>query len=110
MTLFLRFLVGGIFVSLFSVLGDSFKPKSFAGLFAAAPSIALAGLILIWLEDGRSAVAISSYWMAFGSIALILYGASCSVLVRKTRLKTWLIAGLLWIEWLAVSLLFYKAI
>ena len=28
-----RFLIGGIAVSFFSVLGDLFKPKSFAGLF-----------------------------------------------------------------------------
>ena len=44
--LFLRFAIGGIVVSAFAVLGDSFKPKSFAGLFGAAPSLALATLAL----------------------------------------------------------------
>ena len=29
----LRFLIGGAFVSVFAVLGDIFRPKSFAGLF-----------------------------------------------------------------------------
>ena len=38
----IRFLVGGAVVSAFSMLGDVLKPKSFAGLFAAAPSVALA--------------------------------------------------------------------
>jgi hypothetical protein len=33
-----RFIVGGLIVSLFAVLGDVLKPRSFAGLFAAAPS------------------------------------------------------------------------
>ena len=32
----LRFVIGGVVVSIFAVL-DLFKPKSFAGLFAAAP-------------------------------------------------------------------------
>jgi len=31
--LILRFLIGGTFVSLFAILGDIFRPKSFAGLF-----------------------------------------------------------------------------
>jgi hypothetical protein len=38
----LRFLAGGIAVSAFATLGDTLRPKSFAGLFGAAPSIALA--------------------------------------------------------------------
>jgi len=40
----LRFLAGGIAVSAFAALGDTLRPKSFAGLFGAAPSIALATL------------------------------------------------------------------
>jgi hypothetical protein len=39
-----RFLVGGIVVSTFAILGDVLRPKSFAGLFGAAPSVALATL------------------------------------------------------------------
>ena len=37
----LRFLIGGSVVCLFAALGDALKPKSFAGLFSAAPSLAL---------------------------------------------------------------------
>jgi hypothetical protein len=40
----LRFLAGGIAVSGFAALGDTLRPKSFAGLFGAASSIALATL------------------------------------------------------------------
>ena len=39
-----RFLIGGAVVSLFAMLGDILRPKSFAGLFSAAPSVALATL------------------------------------------------------------------
>jgi hypothetical protein len=37
-----RFLIGGMVVSAFAILADMLKPKSFAGLFGAAPSVALA--------------------------------------------------------------------
>lgn len=37
----IRFTVGGLFVSVFALVGDVLKPKSFAGLFGAAPSVAL---------------------------------------------------------------------
>ena len=50
---FIRFIVGGLFVSAFAVLGDLLKPKSFAGLFGAAPSVALATLILTINSRGR---------------------------------------------------------
>ena len=40
----IRFLVGGAVVSVFALIGDLVKPKSFAGLFGAAPSVALATL------------------------------------------------------------------
>lgn len=51
--LIIRFLVGGTFVSLFAVLGDLFRPKSFAGLFGAAPSIALATLGITIAKEGK---------------------------------------------------------
>jgi hypothetical protein len=35
----LRFLIGGTIVSIFAVLADLFEPKSFGGIFGAAPSI-----------------------------------------------------------------------
>jgi hypothetical protein len=40
MELIARFLLGGIVVSFFAVLRDALKPKSFAGLLGAAPSVA----------------------------------------------------------------------
>jgi hypothetical protein len=54
----LRFLVGGIAVSAFAALGDTLRPKSFAGLFGAAPSIALATLLItLSQKDAASAKA-----------------------------------------------------
>ncbi|MGB8632959.1 MAG: hypothetical protein WCD69_26885 [Xanthobacteraceae bacterium] len=49
---FLRLIAGGIAVSMFAALGDTLQPKSFAGLFGAAPSIALATLLITLSQQG----------------------------------------------------------
>lgn len=56
-TLF-RFIAGGAIVSAFAIIGDVLKPKSFAGLFGAAPSVALAALVMTTASDGSSYAAI----------------------------------------------------
>src|SRR6266403_285818 len=71
--LFLRFVIGGIVVSAFAILGDLFKPKSFAGLFGAAPSVALATLALTVASQGRSYAAIEARSMIAGAIAFFVY-------------------------------------
>jgi hypothetical protein len=72
----IRFLVGGAFVSAFAILGDILKPKSFAGLFGAAPSIALATLILTIDKQGSSYAALEARSMIGGALAFCVY-ASC---------------------------------
>jgi hypothetical protein len=54
----IRFLAGGLVVSAFAVLGDVLRPKSFAGLFGAAPSVALATLGLALWKEGRDYVSL----------------------------------------------------
>jgi hypothetical protein len=49
----LRFLAGGIAVSAFAL-----RPKSFAGLFGAAPSIALATLLITLSQKGTPFAAV----------------------------------------------------
>ena len=74
--LILRFLIGGTVVSLFAVLGDIFRPKSFAGLFGAAPSIALATLGLTIHHNGKLYAAIEARSMMAGAVAMAVYAAS----------------------------------
>jgi hypothetical protein len=47
-----RFVVGGFVVSGFALIGDLLRPKSFAGLFGAAPSVALATMGLTVASEG----------------------------------------------------------
>src|SRR5580658_6271551 len=54
----LRFLIGGLVVSVFAILGDMIKPESLGGVFAAAPTIAFATLSLTLHKHGAAYIAI----------------------------------------------------
>lgn len=68
--LVLRFAICGIVVSLFAVLGEILRPRIFAGLFGAAPSIALATLGLVVHKHGNEYAALESQSMIWGASAL----------------------------------------
>jgi len=85
MTLLLRFLIGGLVVSLFAFLADLVKPKSVAGLFGAAPAVALATLTLTVSRDGRSFAAEELGAMIVGAAAFCLYALACVWLIVKLR-------------------------
>ena len=85
MQLVFRFVVGGLVVSFFAVLGDGLKPKSFAGLFAAAPSVALATLALTVFADGKEYAALEARSMIVGACAFFAYCCLCMRIMAKTR-------------------------
>jgi hypothetical protein len=96
----LRFAVGGLFVSAFALLGDLLRPKSFAGLFGAAPSVALATLGIAIFQHGAHYAADESFSMIYGAIALVAYSiAVCHVLMRTrlTALPATILALLIWL-------------
>src|SRR4051794_762500 len=81
--LIIRFLIGGTVVSLFALLGDVLRPKSFAGLFAAAPSIALATIGLTIAKSGSQYAAIEARSMVWGAVGFFAYTSIvCWVLMR----------------------------
>jgi len=79
----LKSLFGGILVVVFSGLGDALKPKAFAGLFGAAPSVAVASLLVTLLTGGASKAAISSRGMIAGSAGMVVYCVAASALVKR---------------------------
>jgi hypothetical protein len=87
MDIVVRFLIGGIVVSTFAVLGGLFKPTSFAGLFGAAPSVALATLGLAIAKEGKSYASIECRSMAAGAVALGLYSLLVAHLMMRFRLS-----------------------
>ena len=79
-----RFIAGGIVVSAFALLGDILRPKSFAGLFSAAPSVALVTLALAFEKEGAEYVGAEAQAMFFGSVALGMSGfLVCHLLMRR---------------------------
>jgi hypothetical protein len=96
----IRFLAGGLVVSLFAVAGDVLRPKSFAGLFGAAPSVALATLTLAFWKHGGGYVATKSRSMLIGAIAFAVYSfLVCQILirVRSSALTATAVATIAWL-------------
>jgi len=93
-----RFLVGGTVVSAFAVVGDLLKPKSFAGLFGAAPSVALATLGLTVVTEGASYAATEAHSMMAGAIAFTAYASFVSWVMMRYKLKA------LWVTLCAIPL------
>jgi hypothetical protein len=83
----IRFLIGGLVVSAFATVGGLFKPTSFAGLFGAAPSVALATLALAISKDGKAFAATECRSMIAGAAGLCLYSILVSQLLARFRLS-----------------------
>ncbi len=102
--LFLRFILGGFVVSAFAMLGDLLKPKSFAGLFGAAPSVALATLVLTTTQHGRGYAAVEAKSMILGAVAFLLYASVVSRLLLRYQWKVLPATGCCLALWLAAAL------
>lgn len=104
MSLVFRFIVGGVVVSLFAEIGDMLKPKSFAGIFGAAPSVAIATLALTVFKDGKAYAALEARSMIAGAIAFFAYACFCTRLMAKHDVKaTAATAGAL-VVWLGCAM------
>ena len=97
-----RFLIGGVLVAIFAVLGDLFKPKSFAGVFAAAPSVALATLALTVGRSGREYAALEARSMVVGAAAFIAYTTFVSLWLRRRGGRPAVVAACGILAWGAV--------
>lgn len=99
----IRFVVGGFVVSAFALIGDLLRPKSFAGLFGAAPSVALATLSLTVATMGSSYAAIEARSMMAGSIAFFVYASFVRwILMRYKPKALWATMGSIFL-WFAVA-------
>jgi uncharacterized membrane protein (GlpM family) len=113
MPLVWRFLIGGLAVCLFAAIGEIMRPKTFAGLFGAAPSIALATLGMTVAEHGRGYAATEARSMLLGAVVFVIYACLISRLMyrRLAPASAATLAGLvLWVvlavagwEWLLRS-------
>jgi hypothetical protein len=79
----LKALAGGLFVLAFAALAQTLVPKRFAGVFSAAPSVALGSLLVTAAFSGVHDVATSTRGMVVGAVAFTIY---CLVAVPLLRL------------------------
>ena len=103
-----RFLLGGLIVSLFALLGSALRPPSFSGIFGSAPSVAIATLSLVFATEGAQRAATEARSMIIGAVGLIAYCGVCRWTLRRPQLPVWLAAGSCWVVWLVVTLLLWK--
>lgn len=98
-----RVLAGGVVVSLFALLGDLLKPKTFAGLFGAAPSVALATLVLTVIKDGKDYASLEARSMVLGAIAFFLYAVLISQLLLRKKWPVLSVTTLSIVVWFIFS-------
>ncbi len=98
-----RFCLGGLIVSLFALISDLFKPKTFAGLFGAAPSVALASLILVIKTQSTAVATTEACSMTIGAFALLAYAWVVSWAVMRFKITALKIAFPALLVWLGVA-------
>ena len=69
----IKALAGGTLVLAFAAIGQLIKPRSLSGIFAAAPSVALASLAVTVLVSGPEPAARQLAGMVAGAAALAVY-------------------------------------
>ena len=98
-----RIVAGGVVVSAFSLLGDLLKPKSFAGLFGAAPSVALATLFLTVAKDGEHYASIEARSMILGAAAFFVYASVVSRALIRWRMPVLPVTSTAMILWFSCA-------
>lgn len=101
----LRGVVGGAFVVIFALIAEVLKPKMFSGVFSAAPSVALASLLLTGLAMGAGKASLSALGMIAGGAAML----ACTAVAAYTVWRRGALLGtaLGWIAWLVTALAIY---
>jgi hypothetical protein len=94
-------LLGGLAVIGFSLVGHAGQPKRFAGLFSAAPSVALASLAITVVTKGADGAVPYARGMLIGSAGMLAYCLISLFLIE--RLHALLGSMLVWLIWLAVA-------
>jgi uncharacterized membrane protein (GlpM family) len=78
-------LAGGILVVAFALLSAGLSPKRFAGLFSAAPAVAIAGLAIVLLDKTPHDAHQNAVGMIAGSAGMIAYAAAVVPLLHRRR-------------------------
>lgn len=94
LVLLLKGLAGGALVVVFALLCEGLNPKRFAGLFGAAPSVAIAGLAITLLDKGAGEAHQNTIGMIAGGVGMVGYAAAVVPLLKRWGAKRAAAAGL----------------
>lgn len=106
----IKAIAGGSLVVLFALLGSSLRPKWLAGLFSAAPSIAVASLVVTVFDKGDMHASIEATGMIFGAVGFVIFASLVRPLMAKMHaVVASTLASLAWVG-IAVGgyLIFYR--
>jgi uncharacterized membrane protein (GlpM family) len=78
----------------FALLSQGLSPKRFAGLFSAAPAVALAGLSIVVLDKGAHEAHTNAIGMIAGSAGMVTYAFGVVPLLRRMRASRAALLGL----------------
>src|SRR4051794_27829350 len=78
----LKAAAGGVFVLAFAALAQMISPKRLAGVFSAAPSVAIGSLLVTTGFKGAPDVALAAQGMVVGAIAFFAYCLAAVPLMR----------------------------
>lgn len=78
----------------FALISQGLSPKRFAGLFSAAPAVALAGLTIVVLDKGVHDAHKDVLGMIAGSAGMAVYAASVVPLLRRMRASRAAVVGM----------------
>ncbi|MDQ6747289.1 MAG: DUF3147 family protein, partial [Candidatus Dormibacteraeota bacterium] len=78
-----RAVLGGTAVCLFAVVGEMVQPKKFAGIFAAAPAVAVASLAISIATKGVGAGEANALGMIAGAAGMIAYCVVAVFVLRR---------------------------
>lgn len=79
LVLAVKALLGGLFVTGFAVLAEGLSPKRLAGVFSAAPSVALGSLVVTLATKGSASGRAEVAGMVLGAAAFAVF---CLVALR----------------------------
>jgi uncharacterized membrane protein (GlpM family) len=97
-TIVAKTLCGGVLVLAFAALSETLNPKRFAGILAAAPSVAIAGLAVGSAAKGPADQAHAAHTMIAGAVALAVYALVAVFALRRFgAAKGALVSGIAWV-------------
>jgi hypothetical protein len=91
------------------MVGSIVKPTSFAGIFSAAPSVALATLTLTIAHQGRFYASIECRSMMAGAVAFWAYSLAVSRLLMLGRLSVLAATSISMVAWIGAVLFLWFA-